>query len=1258
MANRSDRADEIQHTVNINARQGLNELSKLQIEYEELTKHIDKLAVKLQKQEILLTKAAPGSARETKAKKAIEELNKQLDANIIKQNAVNKSIAELTTQTDLTSLSKTQLRRQLKYLEDQYSRLIPSQEGYIESQERLRQKAAEVNEELQKRGQLVEKDKASWLESLKDSMPSAFIGGIAGAAVEQVGEVLAGVLSGIGQKIGQMAEKSDKLADLQLAFQTTAENAKAIDKELASIDTRTTPQKLREIATAGGLLNVPQEEIRDFTDEVNKAVVVMSDDFPGGVEEVTTKLGKLKNVYAETKEMKWGEAVRRDASAIKALADDGTATASFLTTFAQTMSQLPAVLRPSKTEVLGLGAAMEEAGMDAGTAATNLTKVLSVSANNVDKVAAFFGKTKKEIKELINTKPNEFLLEMATRLNKLNATDLAATLNKLKLSDTQTMEVLGVLGEQIDNVRSKQEAASKSFWEGSRILDSYNVKNETFGANLEKLSNNFNRWWGNSAMSKGFSKIAMDIVNGLGILFKAEEDLNTKFNQQTENVKNLDKNLSPLLAKYDELSKNKSAENQAELRKVMSQIVSIMPDASYQVDQYGRVLSINTTKTREFIEQQRAMLQVINKDLLDKTFKENVALQKKREELITEFRRVNALPRNGQGKPYEQIATGVSYDGVTTFKTVIYDVKTLQKEIDVTNAKVRSTGLAWYGLRGELKSGSGTTQTTTTNDGKGDTGAGVDDEESKKQKQLAEERIENARKVSEEIYRMNIESITDESDKKKAQLEADLAFESDRRAGLVQQNKMNQSDYDLWLKAASQKLDDDIAKIDSDALAKKEKAEMDSAREVAVIVLQTRLELAEASGDEEAVLAAKIALRKGEFEIEIEKATADKKQAIYEKYLADVGKLTADHAKKKNDAQAKSDLAYFEEYTKMSAENYEKAKKQKLDAEKEQRKALGEFAKASEDAIFSILSSRLEDENTAINNQYAREFDALEKQKEQKLISDEDYAARKEVLEKEQNKKLAEVKRKQAIYDKAQALIQVAINTALAVSKVLAQTGILAPATIPLIIGAGAVEAIAIASKPLPEVPSFDQGGATDGKKKYVSAPMFDVMRAAGGGEGLNFPYAIEPDRGGETNVFDRRLPANDGKDGFVSILHKDEYVVNSKVRNTKYWANIEPIVEGMRTGKIRSFEEGGSRTPTPTFSAPTTTAPASPESAAPVQYVVQFPEEMLNWFVSAQSSLESGLNLTFMQQAEFLEQLQKIQQKHANSLITKKPNP
>jgi hypothetical protein len=73
------------------------------------------------------------------------------------------------------------------------------------------------------------------------------------------------------------------------------------------IDTRTAQEDLLKIAQIGGQIGVANDEMFGFVKSVDMAVVALGDEFSGGAEEVSTKLGVLSKVFKETKDLKTGD---------------------------------------------------------------------------------------------------------------------------------------------------------------------------------------------------------------------------------------------------------------------------------------------------------------------------------------------------------------------------------------------------------------------------------------------------------------------------------------------------------------------------------------------------------------------------------------------------------------------------------------------------------------------------------------------------------------------------------------------------------------------------------------------------------------------------------------------------------------------------------------------------------------------------------------------------------------------------------------
>lgn len=130
------------------------------------------------------------------------------------------------------------------------------------------------------------------------------------------------------------------------------------------------------------------------------------------------------------------------------------------------------------------------------------------------------------------------------------------------------------------------------------------------------------------------------------------------------------------------------------------------------------------------------------------------------------------------------------------------------------------------------------------------------------------------------------------------------------------------------------------------------------------------------------------------------------------------------------------------------------------------------FQQQAQDATLNRLD-QLRDE-TERRNEIQEAL--LQQQLENGDITNEQFVQQRQALNQELTKidnerrqKEREFARKQAIADKAAALFDIGINTQIAISKVLAQGGITAPAIIPLIVSQAAIAAATVAATPIPE---------------------------------------------------------------------------------------------------------------------------------------------------------------------------------------------
>ena len=406
---------------------------------------------------------------------------------------------------------------EVKKLEQDLKHLTPGTEDFKKKAEelkeakaqfeRIKNEIAEVNSTLDKSGALLDSTKGKFSKFAEavttvvtGNLLTDFLSNIAGAAKDSVGELL---------------EISDAMTGVEKTSGLAAEKVRELWNDFDELDTRTEKKELLNIAQIGGRLGITdKEQLREFTEEIDKIYVALGDSFQGGLEAVTTKVGKLKNLFAETKEEGYGEALNAIGSALNELGANGTASEENISDFATRIGQLPEALKPTIAQTLGLGAAFEETGIDAEIASSGYSRFMSVAGTNVEAFAKQMRMSAEEARALFETKPEEFFLKFAQSMKGLGAEGMAETLDSLKLNTLEVKKAVGVAGDNVDRFRELMQLAGEAMEEGTSIQEEFNKVNNNTAAIWEKIK----KVWKETFTSELVQGFFSYIVQALGWL--------------------------------------------------------------------------------------------------------------------------------------------------------------------------------------------------------------------------------------------------------------------------------------------------------------------------------------------------------------------------------------------------------------------------------------------------------------------------------------------------------------------------------------------------------------------------------------------------------------------------------------------------------------------------------------------------------------------------------------------------------------------
>ena len=405
--------------------------------------------------------------------KEILQTNRQITANA-------KEMERLRGEMDLTQMTMSQLKKEAALLRTNLNNMIPGSQASIEMQTQLDRVNARMAE----------------VRTGANQTRTSFRG-LADTFNHYQGIVVAGmaIFAGFALSVQQVIDRNNKLVDAQTAVAKTVNMTKQevddLTKSFSTFDTRTSRIDLLKIAETGGRLGVGKEQIKEFVREVDKANVALGDGFAGGVEAVTDTLGKLKNLYGETKDLDMATAINQIGSAMNELGANGAATEQNIGEFALRLGSLPAKLKPTIAESLALGAAFEESGINAERAGTAYSTFVRNAATNSEKFAKVMGISKKEVESLMNTDPLEFFLKFSEGMKGMDTTELAKTMEYLKMNDQYVIATMGAASENTDRFRKSIELSNKSLTEATSLTDEFNKVNNNTSAIFDKVQKKF-----------------------------------------------------------------------------------------------------------------------------------------------------------------------------------------------------------------------------------------------------------------------------------------------------------------------------------------------------------------------------------------------------------------------------------------------------------------------------------------------------------------------------------------------------------------------------------------------------------------------------------------------------------------------------------------------------------------------------------------------------------------------------------------------
>lgn len=407
---------------------------------------------------------------------------------------------------NLNNVPLAELRKVEQVLKRQVQGMDRTSEAYQRAAERLRRVRAEITHV---NSQLREMKSPSALDKLAHGFQR-----VQGALAPVV--AFLGAFSVAKRAVSEYAKLTDVFAGVQRYTGMSADEVERLNEDLMKIDTRSSRERLNELAADAGRLGLSTHEaVLDFVEAADIIDTALGDDLGA---EAVKEIGKLANLFDGGKGLKSN--MLATASAINELGASSSAAEPFILNFTARLAGVGNQANMSINQIMGYASALDQDMMQVEASSTAIQKVLMDMFNAPAKYAAVAGRSVADFSRLLREDANEAFLTFLRGLGESNNLDkMAPILDALGQDGARVAAVLSDLARNHMKVVEAQRVAAEAYESGRSVIDEYNTVNNTANAQLEKSKKLFREL--TLEFGRELQPVAGKLISSTGLLVKA-----------------------------------------------------------------------------------------------------------------------------------------------------------------------------------------------------------------------------------------------------------------------------------------------------------------------------------------------------------------------------------------------------------------------------------------------------------------------------------------------------------------------------------------------------------------------------------------------------------------------------------------------------------------------------------------------------------------------------------------------------------------
>lgn len=403
----------------------------------------------------------------------IEEANVDIKETKRQMQLVDNTLAHLKTS------SVRDLEYSMKVLNKEMRGLDRGSEAFKQMQQQAKQLKTEL-EAVRAEG----KAQQSWINKTADwfnRMQGVILGAIA---------AVSGLTFTIKSCVEKFASMDEEMTNVRKYTGQTADEVERMNEDFKKMETHTAREKLNQLAGDAGRLGITATSlVEEFVDGADKINVALGDDLG---DEAVSQIGKLAQMFGEDKTKGLRGAMLATGSAVNELAQNSSASAGYLVDFTARVAGVGKQAGFTQAQIMGLASVLDQNMQQDETAATAVQNLLAKMFQDSAKFAKIAGLNVKEFSKTLKEDANGALLQFLAALrSKGGFAQLAPMFEEMKMDGSRATGVLTVLADKLDDIKVAQDLATKSYAEGTSVLNEFNTQNESVQAQLDKAKKRF-----------------------------------------------------------------------------------------------------------------------------------------------------------------------------------------------------------------------------------------------------------------------------------------------------------------------------------------------------------------------------------------------------------------------------------------------------------------------------------------------------------------------------------------------------------------------------------------------------------------------------------------------------------------------------------------------------------------------------------------------------------------------------------------------